>query len=310
MGRSGLGKLRFVEKANLIHGNKYIYDKVEYTDNKTKVCIICPEHGEFWQTPGDHLKGRGCPKCWIKKKRQEDYINEVRTVHRDKYIYDKIEYTGSHKKVCVICPKHGEFWIRADAFLAGQGCPECKKEVLSEKQRKQNECFIEDARKVHGAKYNYSKSVYKNARTKVCIICPEHGEFWQTPNTHLNGRGCPACNESSLEREIRVLLEGNNIEFESQKEFDGLIGRKRNLKFDFYVPFFNTAIECQGDQHFKMVPFFGGDDGYEKRKEHDSIKREYCMANKINLLYYGKSGGDDIIKNKEEILTKMEDIPL
>ena len=68
MGRSSLGKLRFVEKANLIHGNKYIYDKVEYIDNKTKVCIICPEHGEFWQTPGDHLKGRGCPKCWIKKK--------------------------------------------------------------------------------------------------------------------------------------------------------------------------------------------------------------------------------------------------
>jgi len=59
-----------------------------------------------------------------------------------------------------------------------------------------------------------------------------------------------------------------------------------------------------------MVPFFGGDDGYEKRKEHDLTKREYCTINKINLLYYGKTGGNDIIKNKEEILTKMEDMPL
>jgi hypothetical protein len=50
----------FIEKARLKHGDKYDYSKAEYTNSKTKVCIICPEHGEFWQTPGDHLDGHGC----------------------------------------------------------------------------------------------------------------------------------------------------------------------------------------------------------------------------------------------------------
>ena len=56
--------------------------------------------------------------------------------------------------------------------------------------------FIEKARLIHGNKYDYSKIVYINARTKVCIICPIHGEFWQTPHSHLNNHGCPACGKN------------------------------------------------------------------------------------------------------------------
>lgn len=310
MGRIGLSKDEFVKKAKLVHGDRYNYDNVNYTNNKVKVCIVCPEHGEFRQTPSDHLKGRGCPICWRKKKTTETYIEQVKKIHGDKYIYDKIEYAGSHKKICVICPKHGEFFIRADAFLSGQGCPGCKSETVKEKQKKSTEQFIDDARKIHGDKYDYSKVEYVNARTKVCIICPEHGEFLQTPNLHLCGRGCSFCEESSLEREIRVLLEENNIGFIKEKEFDGLIGDKRNLKFDFYVPSRKTAIECQGEQHFKSVDFFGGDEAYEKRKMNDKRKKDYCKDNGITLLYYGKTGGDEVIRDKTEILTKMEDIPL
>ena len=54
---------KFIKKAKTIHGNKYDYSKVKYVNNHTKVCIICPIHGEFWQTPMKHLIGRGCPKC-------------------------------------------------------------------------------------------------------------------------------------------------------------------------------------------------------------------------------------------------------
>ena len=310
MGRVGLTKDEFIKKARLIHGDKYDYSKVEYTTNKIKVSIICPEHGEFWQTPGDHLKGRGCPLCWRKKKTTEEYIKQVRKIYGNKYIYDKIEYTNSHDKVCVICPKHGEFYLRADAFLSGESCPRCKADAVKVKQKKSTEQFIKDARRIHGDKYDYSKVDYINAHTKVCIICPEHGAFFQTPNLHLSGRGCPFCQESGLEREMRVLFEENNIKFEKEKEFDGLVGEKRNLKFDFYIPSFKTAIECQGEQHFKSVDFFGGDEAYEKRKINDDRKREYCKENNITLLYYGKTGGDDVIRNKTEILTKMEDMPL
>ena len=59
--------------------------------------------------------------------------------------------------------------------------------------RKTTEQFIEKARQVHGDKYDYSKVEYVNSATKVCIICPEHGEFWQRPHNHLMGKGCCAC---------------------------------------------------------------------------------------------------------------------
>ena len=53
----------FIKKSHIVHGNKYDYSKVEYVNNGDKVCIICPEHGEFWQTKFDHTHGLGCPKC-------------------------------------------------------------------------------------------------------------------------------------------------------------------------------------------------------------------------------------------------------
>lgn len=53
----------FITRAIAVHGNKYDYSKVEYKNANTKVCIICPEHGEYLQRAADHLLGRGCPKC-------------------------------------------------------------------------------------------------------------------------------------------------------------------------------------------------------------------------------------------------------
>ena len=62
------------------------------------------------------------------------------------------------------------------------------------------EQFIEKAQQIHGSKYDYSKVEYINAQEKVCIICPKHGEFWQLPTDHLDGHGCPCCNERKLEK--------------------------------------------------------------------------------------------------------------
>jgi hypothetical protein len=83
----------FIQKAKAIHGNKYDYSKVEYTHNNVEVCIICPEHGEFWQKPRLHLSGCGCPICTGKKKmRTIDFIKRAKQVHGDKYDYSKAEY--------------------------------------------------------------------------------------------------------------------------------------------------------------------------------------------------------------------------
>ena len=58
--------------------------------------------------------------------------------------------------------------------------------------------FITDAVSVHGTKYDYSKFIYTNWQTKSIIICRLHGEFLQTPNSHLRGEGCYECGLKSL----------------------------------------------------------------------------------------------------------------
>ena len=111
-----LTKEEFIKKAIEKHGDKYDYTKVDYKDNKTKVCIICKKHSEFWQKPSDHTNGHGCPKCKGEatgkrcRLSKEDFIKKANEKHRDKYNYDKVEYNGAHTKVCIICPEHGEFW--------------------------------------------------------------------------------------------------------------------------------------------------------------------------------------------------------
>ena len=193
-GRTTLTREDFIAKAREVHGsNKYDYSKVEYVNAKTKVCIICPEHGEFWQLPDHHLKGAECPKCHGRGKTTEEFITELRDVHGDKYDYSKVEYVKNSVKVCVICPEHGEFFATPANLLKGRGCPKCAQLKRGATQRLSKNDFITKAREIHGDKYDYSKVKYVNSITNVCIICPEHGEFWQRPNVHLRGAGCPKC---------------------------------------------------------------------------------------------------------------------
>ena len=190
----------FIAKAKKIHGDKYDYSKVKYVDAKSKVCVVCPEHGEFWQIPYHHTKGCGCPKCKDDKTRErlilskEGFIKKARLVHGNKYDYSKVEYVNNRTKVCIICPEHGEVWQTPNHHLSGCGCHK----YGGEKQTSTKEKFIKKAKEIHGDKYDYSKVDYSNAHTKVCIICPNHGEFWQTPNNHLRGHGCPKCKRNKL----------------------------------------------------------------------------------------------------------------
>lgn len=115
----------FVNRSDVIHQIKYNYSKVEYVNNKTKVCIICPEHGEFHQLPKAHLEGQGCPKCVGFNKDTKEIIQEFKTTHNNAYNYDLVEYVKAQDEIRIICPEHGEFLQRAYAHLQGQGCPTC-----------------------------------------------------------------------------------------------------------------------------------------------------------------------------------------
>jgi len=274
----------FIRMAKEIHGDKYDYSKVNYVNNKTKVCIICPEHGEFWQRPIHHLyKKNGCPLCnGGVRLCKEEFIEKAKGIHGNKYDYSKVEYVNSQTKVCIVCPEHGEFWQTPNSHLNGNGCFDCSYIERGKKRNSSTDEFIKKAKKIHGDKYDYSKVKYDKAITKVCIICPEHGEFWQTPNCHLNGQGCPKCKQSKMENEISLLLKQYNINFEQQKRFKWL-GRQ---SLDFYLPDYNIAIECQGKQHFESRERFGGIDGLNERLEKDKRKKYICETNNIKIIYY------------------------
>lgn len=177
----------FIERSLSIHGNKYDYSKVDYVNSSTKVCIICPEHGEFWQSPDKHLTGRGCPRCAGRVKDKSDIIEKFKKIHGDKYDYSKVEYISNHTKVCIICPEHGEFWQQPANHLSGEKCPKCSKRYMD------TEYFVQKAREKHGNEYDYSKTVYKKNKEKVVITCKIHGDFLQDPNSHLQGCGCSKC---------------------------------------------------------------------------------------------------------------------
>lgn len=189
----------FITKARAVHGDKYGYSKTIYKNNHTKIIIVCPKHGDFEQTPNDHLNGRGCAECANKTRREkqrhitEDFVKQAKKIHGDKYDYSLVKYKSSKRKVIIICPEHGPFEQAANNHLMGQGCRKCGKDKVADTKRKNIEEFITKARAVHGDKYDYSKIEYKNSYTKVVIICPIHGEFEQAPGCHLRDHGCPLC---------------------------------------------------------------------------------------------------------------------
>ena len=438
-----LTKEEFIEKALQIHGNKYDYSKVDYVNKDTKVCIICPEHGEFWQTPYIHLRGCGCihcgkrlttevfikqvrerfgdnytfekthysdntekviltckkhgdfsvtpnklfgsnrycPQCrkeerllkqtqtWLNECKEKhgdryDYslighiiksnkiklpikckkhnyifyqdikhhlqynlccpmcrkeymqqnnthdtitfIEKAREIHGDRYDYSKVDYVNNTTKVCIICPEHGEFWQRPSGHLRGCGCIHCGNEQTALHIRKTKEDFINDAIKVHGDKYDYSQVNYVDCKIKVRIICPVHGVFEQTPDSHLNGCGCPFCKQSRLERKIYLMCIENNINVERQKTFPWL-RYKNPLRLDFFLPEYNIAIECQGEQHYKYCPFFHKQRSLDEVQNRDAVKRKLCEEHGIKLLYYARRKyADNIITNKKQLLKEIQ----
>lgn len=198
----------FISKARTIHGDKYDYSLVEYKNCKTNVKIICPIHGVFEQTPDKHINAKqGCPICsGNMKKTTEQFINEAKQVHGDKYDYSKVNYVNRATNVTIICPEHGEFEQMPCNHIAGANCPYCSGKLT-------DEILLNDFKKIHGNKYDYSKTTLNNRDEKgrVCIICPEHGEFWQYIHVHKNGCGCPKCAGNVKKTKEQFVIDSRKI---------------------------------------------------------------------------------------------------
>lgn len=272
----------FIAKAMMRHGDKFDYSKVIYKNGDEKVCIICPKHGEFWQTPRQHLRTCGCPRCGIeanamsRRDTYDEFMTKLGDDVKERFSFDESTFVKSSSPMRCICKEHGEFWLTPSRIRMGEGCPMCSKTRRLTLQE-----FVEKANAVHMGRYDYAKSVYVNNHTKLTITCPKHGDFVQTPNDHLDGCGCPRCKQSQLERTVELFLVDNGIEYISQARFEWLGG----LSLDFYLPSMKVAIECQGEQHFVPVDYFGGEEKLAKQREHDELKRRLCEENGVELVY-------------------------
>lgn len=126
---------QFIHDAKLIHGEKYDYSKSVYEGTFKKLIIKCPCHGKFFQSPHDHLSGRGCKLCGCIKrnasrtKSKDGFIIDASVIHANKYDYSKINYVNDGAKIEISCKKHGSFWQTPNHHLQGNNCPKCKNTI-------------------------------------------------------------------------------------------------------------------------------------------------------------------------------------
>jgi len=247
-----------IERFRKIHGNKYDYSKINYVNNHTKICIVCPMHGDFYQSPYCHYNRKHeCPICGNNKIREklvsskEEFINRANIIHKNKYNYSQFVYINALTKSIIICPIHGEFHQIPSSHLIGCGCKKCGTVLSNNSKLLSTKEFIEKSTKIHGNKYDYSKINYENSHKKIEIICPKHGKFQQTANSHLCGCGCPKCINiiSKSETEFLDYVKIPQTEENRQKYI-------KPYKVDGYDSITNTIYEYLGNYYHGNPNFF------------------------------------------------------
>lgn len=294
-----------IKRFKKIHNNKYDYSEIKiYQNNHTKLPIICKEHGMFYQTVSSHLRGSGCPKCAYlnSSKKQTLSLNEFLKRKEEKFgnRYEVLEYKGMSKIGIFLCNECNTiFKTKSSNFLMYDGCcPKCKYEKISISERISNEEFLKRVYKIHKKRYEYL-SKYEHAQSIIKIKCKKCCYiFEQKACYHLNGRGCPKCNNSKGENKIMDYLDENEITYETQFRFNDC-KLEKPLPFDFYLPEYNICIEYDGEQHFKPVQFGGiteqrANELFKETIFRDGIKTEYCKQKGIKLIRI--SYKDDIEK--------------
>jgi very-short-patch-repair endonuclease len=233
------------------HGTKYDYSLVEYVNARKNVKIICPTHGVFEQLPMNHNRGMGCRKCSAEKRAlegtstREEVIEQFKEIHGDKFSYENLTYKNHNTKVEIICNKHGSFFMLPGNHKNGMGCPTC-----GGTEKYTTETIIQAFKKEHGDLFDYSLVKYKDSRSKIIIICGEHGKFKQTPSGHLSGKlGCKKCLSTLLSETLRLDNETLILQFQKvhANRYDySLVNNKSNSE--------NVKIICSIHGVFEQSP--------------------------------------------------------
>lgn len=299
-GKETLTQEEFLRRSIEAHGNLYDYSNAIYVSMDTKVEIKCLRCGHIFQIdPKHHIhRNQGCSICERNSRserrpsRREEYIQRCVNQHGNKYDYslipENVKISDSVKIFCKECGKYFEQTLNVHVRSV-IGCQKCAGlEKLTQEE------FIRKAIEVHGDNYNYSKFVVSGVDNKSIIICNKcRKEFLMSPYDHVsNNRGCPRHNKSRGERKIERFLVVNDIYYKSQKTFKDC----KNiivLPFDFAIlnndGSVKGLVEFHGAQHYRSVCFGGmsiekAEENFKNLQVRDSIKKEYCQKNGIQLL--------------------------
>lgn len=255
----------------------------QYKGANTQILHKCLIDGYQWYaTPANMLSGYGCPKCSQRFRRtHDDYVQEAFEINPDIEVIGM--FSGLQTPILHKCKIHNVKWMAYPEFiLRGCGCSECGNEKVKEKLGRTHEQYVQELKEKNPDIEVIG--VYVNSLTPILHKCLKDGYEWcASPANILFGYGCPQCNESSGERKIRQWLDSHNIKYIYQKIFKDC-KNVRPLPFDFYLSEYNVCVEYDGMQHFKPIEYFGGEDSFRRRIEHDNIKTNYCLNNNISLL--------------------------
>jgi hypothetical protein len=272
-----------VNDVKLVHVSENIDDKI---------VLYCKYHGEIKKNFNKILSGKICGKCLTisnKKKNTKKHIIKMKKIHNNGFDYVNLPDIIDNDTVLeIICKEHNNiFKTKKSNHIENKygGCDECMVQYKDTRRMEQSE-IIEKFTCLHGDRYSYDKVVYEGTTNKVIIGCKKHGDFLQSPASHLRGSGCPDCKHSTGEKLIQNLLKKMGIKCTTQKTFYGCINQKTNrmLPFDIYVPEFHTCIEYDGVQHYHSIDRWGGDDNLKTIQHRDNIKDVYCKDNDIDLI--------------------------
>ncbi len=261
---------------------------------------------------------RGCPYCTglqvglsncLATKNPELAKQWHPTLNGDLTPYDVT--CGIIKKVWWQCDKDHEWKASIANRCKNRGCPYCSGVLptIDNNLLVKNPILCMDWHYKKNEKQPYEYC--PNSGKKVWWKCNECGHEWKAVIYSRNyGIGCPACSESKGEKQIRLYLKLNNIQFIYQKVFDGLLGIGNGLlSYDFYLPDSNLLIEYQGEHHEKPIDFEGrglkhAKKMFEYQQEHDRRKRQYAKDNGIELLeiwYWDYDNIEKILSDKLKI---------
>lgn len=188
-----------------------------------------------------------------------EFIHRSKAIHGDKYDYSNVKYERALSKVKIRCKKHDHIFEQVPAkHMAGQGCPKCKLETLSDKFSMGEEEFITKSKIVHGDKYGYSQVQYKNSKTHVSILCKVHNEvFTKTPDHFLSGQGCPKCSQKSVtdvqRKSIEAITSEASIVHRGKYSYDNLEVNSMREKGLITCPVHGDFLQNIGNHIHKEV---------------------------------------------------------